>query len=76
MDCFSPLQRICAEFESIRETALRVPENTDEIKQTMSFIEQARTKGIEELNRKIKVGPVTNFEKIYSTLLQNGNQFF
>ncbi|XP_075883238.1 dynein axonemal heavy chain 12 isoform X2 [Nelusetta ayraudi] len=47
-------KQICSEFESIRETALRVPENTDEIKQTMSFLEQARTKGIEELNGKIK----------------------
>lgn len=28
----------------------------------MSFIEQARTKGIEELNRKIKVRPMTDFD--------------
>lgn len=52
---FVSLRRICSEFETIRETALKVPENTDEIKQTISFIEMARTKGIEELNGKIRV---------------------
>lgn len=39
-----------------------MPENTDEIKQTMSFLKQARTKGIEELNGKIKVRQMTDFD--------------
>lgn len=46
---------ICKEFETIRETALKVPETTEDITEMISYIEHVKTKGIEELNAKIMV---------------------
>lgn len=47
--------RICQEFETIRETALKVPETTEDITEMLSYIGHVKTKGIEELNGKIMV---------------------
>lgn len=52
------LQRICSEFESIREIALKTPENTDDMRQILNYIHSMKTKGIAELNEKIKVNVV------------------
>lgn len=49
------VQRICSEFESIREIALKIPENTDDMTQIIDYINFTKTKGIAELNEKIKV---------------------
>ncbi|XP_074537088.1 dynein axonemal heavy chain 12 [Halichoeres trimaculatus] len=46
--------QICSEFETIRENALKVPETTDAMTQLIDYINQIKTKGIEELNEKIK----------------------
>lgn len=52
---FLSLQRICSEFETIRENALKVPETTDAMTQLIDYIKFIKTKGIEELNEKIQV---------------------
>lgn len=49
------VQRICSEFESIREIALKTPENTDDMRQVLDYVHSMKTKGIVELNKKIKV---------------------
>ncbi|XP_063065421.1 dynein axonemal heavy chain 12 [Engraulis encrasicolus] len=46
-------RNICKEFETIRETALKVPETTEDITEMITYIEHVKTKGIEELNAKI-----------------------
>uniref|UniRef100_A0AAX7UY72 Dynein axonemal heavy chain 12 n=1 Tax=Astatotilapia calliptera TaxID=8154 RepID=A0AAX7UY72_ASTCA len=45
---------ICSEFENIRMRALKVPENTEEMAQMLDFIHEAKSKGLAELNEKIK----------------------
>lgn len=52
---FVSVQRICSEFESIREIVLKIPENTDDMTQIIDYINFTKTKGIAELNEKIKV---------------------
>lgn len=52
---FVSLQRICSEFETITEKALKVPENTEDMTQMVDYINFTKTKGITELNEKIKV---------------------
>lgn len=52
---FVSVSRICSEFETIRKTAQKIPENTDEIIQVIDYINFIKTKGIAELNKKIKV---------------------
>lgn len=54
-ELFSLFWRICSEFETIRETALKTPENTDDIIQLIDFINYTKTTGIEELKEKIQV---------------------
>lgn len=52
---FVSVQRICSEFESIRDIVLKIPENTDDMTQIIDYINFTKTKGIAELNEKIKV---------------------
>ncbi|XP_041955531.1 dynein heavy chain 12, axonemal isoform X1 [Alosa sapidissima] len=44
---------ICKEFEIIQETALKVPETTEDITEMLAYIGHVKSKGIEELNAKI-----------------------
>lgn len=52
------VQRICSEFESIREIALKTPENTDDMRQILDYVHSMKTKGTVELNEKIKVNMI------------------
>ncbi|XP_021325607.1 dynein axonemal heavy chain 12 isoform X2 [Danio rerio] len=45
--------QICEEFEAIRDRALKVPETTEEMMEMITYINQVKTKGIEELNNRI-----------------------
>uniref|UniRef100_A0A2R9AUL9 Dynein axonemal heavy chain 12 n=1 Tax=Pan paniscus TaxID=9597 RepID=A0A2R9AUL9_PANPA len=45
---------ICSEFEAIKEHALKVPETTEEMMDLISYVEKARTVGIEELILRIQ----------------------
>ena len=47
--------RICNEFRTIQETALKIPETTEDITEMLAYIGHVKTKGIEELNAKIMV---------------------
>lgn len=49
------IHRICSEFETIRENILKIPENTEDMTQIMDYIDLIKTKGLAELNGKIKV---------------------
>ncbi|XP_078517697.1 dynein axonemal heavy chain 12 [Lissotriton helveticus] len=46
-------EKICNEFEQIKERALKVPETTEDMIEMMAFVEHAKFKGIEELNKQI-----------------------
>ncbi|XP_041655296.1 dynein heavy chain 12, axonemal [Cheilinus undulatus] len=46
--------KICSEFETIRETALKIPETTEDMTQLIEYIDFIKTKGITELNGRIK----------------------
>ncbi|XP_054464751.1 dynein axonemal heavy chain 12 [Anoplopoma fimbria] len=46
--------QICSEFETIRESVLKVPESTEDMTQIIHRINFTKTKGIAELNEKIK----------------------
>uniref|UniRef100_G3NDR4 Dynein axonemal heavy chain 12 n=1 Tax=Gasterosteus aculeatus aculeatus TaxID=481459 RepID=G3NDR4_GASAC len=46
--------QICAEFETIRENVLKVPESTEEMIQIVDHIHFTKTKGIAELNEKMQ----------------------
>lgn len=46
---------ICSEFEAIKEHALKVPETTEEMMDQISYVEKARTIGIQELVLRIEV---------------------
>jgi dynein heavy chain len=46
---------ICSEFEAIKEHALKVPETTEEMMDLISYVEKARTVGIQELAERIQV---------------------
>lgn len=52
---FISVRRICSEFETIRENALKIPETTEDMTQIVSYINDIKTKGIAEFNEKIKV---------------------
>ncbi|XP_063147830.1 dynein axonemal heavy chain 12 [Candoia aspera] len=45
---------ICSEFEAIKERALKVPETTEEMMESIAFIEKAKTIGIQKLYERIK----------------------
>lgn len=47
--------RICKEFETIRDKAIKKPETTKDMTELIDYIDYAKTKGIEELNIKIMV---------------------
>nr|BAB63022.1 hypothetical protein [Macaca fascicularis] len=47
-------ERICSEFEAIKEHALKVPETTEEMMDLISYVEKVRTAGIEELILRIQ----------------------
>lgn len=49
------VERICSEFETIRENVLKVPQNTEDMRQIIDYINFIKTKGIAELREKIKV---------------------
>lgn len=49
------VQRICSEFETIREKALKVPQNIEDMTKMIEYIRLTKTQGIAELNEKIKV---------------------
>ncbi|KAM9343831.1 dynein axonemal heavy chain 12-like [Pholidichthys leucotaenia] len=46
--------QICSEFEIIRKRALTVPQNTEGMVQMVKYLHFTKTKGIAELNEKIK----------------------
>uniref|UniRef100_A0A2K5C589 Dynein axonemal heavy chain 12 n=1 Tax=Aotus nancymaae TaxID=37293 RepID=A0A2K5C589_AOTNA len=45
---------ICSEFEAIKEHALKVPETAEEMMDLITYVEKARTAGIEELISRIQ----------------------
>ncbi|XP_039204063.1 dynein heavy chain 12, axonemal isoform X3 [Crotalus tigris] len=45
---------ICNEFETIKERALKVPETTEEMMESIAFIDKAKTIGIQKLYERIK----------------------
>nr|XP_020824636.1 dynein heavy chain 12, axonemal isoform X2 [Phascolarctos cinereus] len=47
-------ESICIEFENIKEHALKVPETTEEMMELISYVENARTKGVQELALRIQ----------------------
>ncbi|XP_054991966.1 LOW QUALITY PROTEIN: dynein axonemal heavy chain 12 [Sorex araneus] len=47
-------ESICNEFEAIKEHALKVPESTEEMMELISYIEKARTTGIQDLISRIQ----------------------
>uniref|UniRef100_A0A4W2DJL5 Dynein axonemal heavy chain 12 n=1 Tax=Bos indicus x Bos taurus TaxID=30522 RepID=A0A4W2DJL5_BOBOX len=47
-------ENICSEFEAVKEHALKVPETTEEMMELISYVEKARTVGIQELVSRIK----------------------
>ncbi|XP_030279356.1 dynein heavy chain 12, axonemal [Sparus aurata] len=47
-------RQICSEFETIRENILKIPENTEDMTQVIDYIGLIKTKGLAELNGKIK----------------------
>lgn len=56
--CLLVFFSICKEFEAIRDRALKVPETTEDMIEMITYIDQVKTKGIEELNNEIMVGTV------------------
>ncbi|MGH0136030.1 UNVERIFIED_CONTAM: hypothetical protein FKN15_058794 [Acipenser sinensis] len=49
------LRQICKDFEIIKEKALKIPETTEEMMEILAYVEQTKTKGIQELNTRIAV---------------------
>ncbi|NXL48091.1 DYH7 protein, partial [Podilymbus podiceps] len=47
-------EKICSEFEAIKERALKVPETTEEMVETIAYIKKVKTKGIQDLLLRIK----------------------
>lgn len=45
---------ICAEFQTMKERALKDPENSEELMEVMAFVEKARSMGMINLNDRIK----------------------
>uniref|UniRef100_A0A8B9Q220 Dynein axonemal heavy chain 12 n=1 Tax=Apteryx owenii TaxID=8824 RepID=A0A8B9Q220_APTOW len=54
-------EKICRDFEAIKERALKVPETTEEMMETMAYIKKAKTKGIQELLLRIKCSQRINY---------------
>lgn len=49
--------------------ALKVPENTEEMAQMLDFIHEAQSKGLAELNEKIKVNKPVIASTCYKSIL-------
>ncbi|XP_030314514.1 dynein heavy chain 12, axonemal [Calypte anna] len=47
-------EKICREFEAIGEHALKVPETTEEMVETVAYVQKVRTEGIQDLLIRIK----------------------
>ncbi|XP_009991828.1 PREDICTED: dynein heavy chain 12, axonemal [Chaetura pelagica] len=47
-------EKICREFETMKERALKVPETTEEMMETIAYMEKFKTKGIRDLSSRIK----------------------
>ncbi|XP_069721684.1 dynein axonemal heavy chain 12 [Phaenicophaeus curvirostris] len=47
-------EKICREFEAIKECALKVPETTEEMMETIAYIKKAKTEGIQDLLLRVK----------------------
>uniref|UniRef100_A0A8D0KPK5 Dynein heavy chain linker domain-containing protein n=1 Tax=Strix occidentalis caurina TaxID=311401 RepID=A0A8D0KPK5_STROC len=47
-------KKICREFEAIKERALKVPETTEEMAETIAYIKKVKMKGIQDLLLRIK----------------------
>ncbi|XP_074055006.1 dynein axonemal heavy chain 12 isoform X7 [Macrotis lagotis] len=47
-------ESICTEFETIKEYALKIPDTTEEMMELISYVENARTKGVQELVARIQ----------------------
>ncbi|XP_063204072.1 dynein axonemal heavy chain 12 isoform X1 [Chroicocephalus ridibundus] len=47
-------EKICREFEAIKERALKVPETTEEMVEARAYIKKVKTKGIQDLLLRIK----------------------
>uniref|UniRef100_G1N3W3 Dynein axonemal heavy chain 12 n=1 Tax=Meleagris gallopavo TaxID=9103 RepID=G1N3W3_MELGA len=47
-------EKICREFEAIKERALKVPESTEEMVETIAYIKEVKAKGIQDLSLRIK----------------------
>uniref|UniRef100_A0A7M4FPW0 Dynein axonemal heavy chain 12 n=1 Tax=Crocodylus porosus TaxID=8502 RepID=A0A7M4FPW0_CROPO len=47
-------EKICQEFETIKDHALKIPETTEEMMETITYVEKAKTTGIQELIVRIK----------------------
>uniref|UniRef100_A0A803T0M9 Dynein axonemal heavy chain 12 n=1 Tax=Anolis carolinensis TaxID=28377 RepID=A0A803T0M9_ANOCA len=56
--------RICDEFETIKVRALKVPQTTEEMMESIVYIDKAKTIGIQQLYERIKVEIVFVFENI------------
>lgn len=52
--------RICREFEAIRECALKVPETTEEMVETVAYVKKVKDKDIKDLLLRIKVNYSSN----------------
>lgn len=75
-EIFFFLWRICSEFETIRETALKTPETTEDIIQLIDFINYTKAEGIEELKEKIQVSAGTltpSSSEAHSSIVSNGS---
>lgn len=55
MFCVKYIYRICREFEAIKERALKIPETTEEMIETILYVKNVKTKGIQDLLLRIKV---------------------
>uniref|UniRef100_A0A8C0VU60 Dynein axonemal heavy chain 12 n=1 Tax=Cyanistes caeruleus TaxID=156563 RepID=A0A8C0VU60_CYACU len=47
-------ERICSEFEAIKECALKVPESTEEMVEIMNYIKRVKTKDMQDLVQRSK----------------------
>nr|XP_021153643.1 dynein heavy chain 12, axonemal isoform X1 [Columba livia]XP_021153644.1 dynein heavy chain 12, axonemal isoform X1 [Columba livia]XP_021153645.1 dynein heavy chain 12, axonemal isoform X1 [Columba livia]XP_021153646.1 dynein heavy chain 12, axonemal isoform X1 [Columba livia]XP_021153647.1 dynein heavy chain 12, axonemal isoform X1 [Columba livia]XP_021153648.1 dynein heavy chain 12, axonemal isoform X1 [Columba livia] len=47
-------KKICREFETIKKRALKVPETTEEMVETIAYIKKVKTEGIQDLSLRIK----------------------
>ena len=74
--CLIPLDRICTEFETMKEKALCEPKDTREMIDLMKYVEQAQQKTLIKLKEDIKVCSylidklLTSFDELYKICLK------